>query len=137
VEPSVRLNSPGPGDTAGYHPVNVTSYIGRGRTDRRVLGRSVGFDSGEFSGGKVGFNRAEFTGAEVDCGKVGFNRAEFTGAEVDFRGEYADNAAAARFSGGEVDFSYPGDWSFPPAIPLDRYPAPGRDAPHRGRPIQA
>ncbi len=51
--------------------------------------------------------------------------ARFSGGQVSFRGaEFAGTVSFvyAQFSGGEVDFHDPLDWSFPPAFPWTDQP---------------
>jgi hypothetical protein len=113
--------------------------------DAKFPGGTVSFNRGDFSGGTVGFDGAEFSG-----GTVGFDGTEFFGALVSFEGakfiggavsfvgasrSLADVLGAkfpdvlvrfdARFTGGTVDFSDPGDWSTPPAFPWTDTPPPG------------
>lgn len=85
-------------------------------------GSDVDFSSAVFSGGEVSFD----LGAEFSGGKVSFNYAKFSGGNVDFSGDFPGDAGfSAVFSGSQVDFSHPGDWSFPPAFPWTDTPPPG------------
>jgi uncharacterized protein YjbI with pentapeptide repeats len=101
--------------------------------DAEFPGGRVSFIDAEFSGGAVGFDGAEFSG-----GNVSFDGAKFIGGAVSFVGvsrSLADVLGAkfpdvrvrfdAKFSGGAVDFSDPGDWSTPPAFPWRDTPPPG------------
>jgi len=69
----------------------------------------------------------DFTGVVFDGGD--FARARFSRGTVRFGG--------AEFSGGEVDFSGAGDWSFPPAFPWTEMPPSGVKLPRREDQSQA
>jgi uncharacterized protein YjbI with pentapeptide repeats len=114
-------------------------------------GGNVSFDSAEFTGAMVSFDGAEFTGAlvsfsgaEFSGGRVSFIGAEFIGGAVSFVGasrSLADVLGAkfpdvlvrfdAKFTGGTVDFSGPGDCSTPPAFPWTDTPPPGVKLPRK------
>jgi pentapeptide repeat protein len=85
-------------------------------------GATVSFVDAAFSGGDVAFTNAAFSG-----GQVSFNHAAFSGSAVSFYGASFSGGTVdfhAEFTGGEVNFSEPGDWSFPPAFPWTDTPAP-------------
>jgi uncharacterized protein YjbI with pentapeptide repeats len=80
----------------------------------------VSFAAAEFSGGTVSFRNARFTGTEVD-----FRAAKFSGGEVSFLNDrfgQSDYDEYARFTGGEINFSWAVDWSTPPRFPWRNRP---------------
>ena len=116
-------------------------------------GGTVMFAGASFSGGTVYFNHAQFSAAEIrfsfaqfsggtvmfagarfSGGTVKFDDAQFSGGAIHFGGPVlnAMGLGVAEFSGGEVDFSDAGDWSFPPVFPWTDMPPsavklPGKD----------
>jgi len=84
----------------------------------------AGFDSGVVDFSDAGFEggTVSFTSAWFDGGVVDFTRARFSGSHVYFGNLKLLNGA--RFSGGTLDFSSPGDWSVPPAFPWADTPPP-------------
>jgi hypothetical protein len=103
-------------------------------------GSGVGFDAAKFSGSTLGFDRAEFSGGRVGFGNalfskgtVSFGDARFSGGAVFFGG----TVPGAKFSGGTLDFSRVGDWSFPPEFPWTDATPPGVKLPKKEGPSQA
>jgi uncharacterized protein YjbI with pentapeptide repeats len=86
-------------------------------SDARFTGGTVSFNRAQFSGGTVSFGGTEFDGARFSGGDVTFDDARFSGGTVTF--------VSAEFCGGTADFSYVGDWSFPPAFPWTDTPPSG------------
>jgi uncharacterized protein YjbI with pentapeptide repeats len=104
-------------------------------SEAQFSGGEVEFGLSEFSGGEVSFRGAEFSG-----GSVSFSGAKFSGSRVDFSPAVSDDTGElveTRFSGGEVDFSDVGDWSFPPAFPWTDLPPSGVKLPKKANQSQA
>jgi uncharacterized protein YjbI with pentapeptide repeats len=99
------------------------------------------FSEAHFSGGEVDFGLAQFSGGEVSFGgaqfsggTVSFGGAQFSGSRVDFTRTLSDDTGdliETQFSGGEVDFSDVGDWSFPPKFPWTDTPPSGVKLPRK------
>jgi hypothetical protein len=66
---------------------------------------------------------------------VSFSAAAFSDGQVNFSAVFSDGLAyfGVVFSGGAVDFSDPGDWSFPPAFPWTDTPPPGVKLPEEAQ----
>jgi uncharacterized protein YjbI with pentapeptide repeats len=106
-------------------------------------GGTVSFDGAQFSGGTVNFggtinfgtefsDGAVFDGAKFSGGTVSFGGASFSGGTVNFVG--AGRLSPAQFSGGEVDFSHPIGWSYPPEFPWTDTPPSGVKLPTKMKP---
>ena len=110
-------------------------------------GGTVSFSEAHFSGGEVDFGLAQFSGGEVSFGgaqfsggAVSFSGAQFSGSRVDFTRTLSDDTGdliETQFSGGEVNFSDVGDWSFPPKFPWTDTPPSGVKLPRKEDQSQA